>query len=62
MTDQARHLIDSFEALPAEAQHEVLAQLLRRTMNVDYTTLPEVSLIRAADVIFRGYDRRESAA
>ena len=60
MTDAARHLIDSFEALPAEAQHEVLAQLLRRSTIVEYTALPEVSLLHAADVIFQGYDRRES--
>ena len=62
MTDAAKHLIDSFEALSAEAQHEVLAQLLRRLMDVEYTGLPEATLLHAADVIFQEYDRREGGA
>ena len=62
MTNSAKHLLDSFEALPAEEQHEVLAQLLRRLTEIDYGALPDEALLHAAGVVFRDYDRREGGA
>jgi hypothetical protein len=62
MTDAAKHLLESFEALPAEEQHEVLAQLLRRLTETGYDALPDEALLHAADVVFQDYDRREGGA
>ena len=62
MTNSAKHLLDSFEALPAEEQHEVLAQLLRRLTETGYGALPDEALLHAADVVFQDYDRPEGRA
>ena len=62
MTNAAKQLLESFEALPASEQHEVLAQLLRRLMDSDYGTVSEATMLHAADVVFQDYDRREGAA
>ena len=62
MTNAAKQLLESFEALPASEQHEVLAQLLRRLMDSDYGTVSEATMLHAADAVFQDYDRREGAA
>jgi hypothetical protein len=59
MTTAARQLIDSFDALPEQEKHEVLAQLLRRLMNAPYATVSDDDLAQAADVVFQEYDHRE---
>lgn len=61
MTNAAKQLLDSFEALPVEEQREVLAQLLRRLTESDYGTPADTTMLHAADVVFQDYDRRESA-
>jgi hypothetical protein len=60
MTNAARQLIDSFEALPEQEKHEVLGQLLRRLMETPYASPSDEDLTGAADLIFQDYDRRES--
>lgn len=60
MTNAARQLIDSFEALPEEEKHEVLAQLLRRLMDSPYASPSDEELTRAADLVFQDYDRHEA--
>ena len=60
MTNAVKHLLDSFDALPAEEQHEVLAQLLRRLTETGYGALPDEALLHAADEVFQDYDRREA--
>jgi len=62
MTNAARELIDSFEALPEQEKHEVLAQLLRRLMDSPYSLPTDEELTQAADLVFQEYDRRESQA
>jgi hypothetical protein len=59
MTNVARHLIDSFEALPEQEKHEVLRQLLRRLMDKPYASLTDEELTGAADLVFQEYDRGE---
>ena len=61
MTNAAKQLLDSFEALPAQEQQEVLAQLLRRLMASDYDNVSEAAMLQAADAVFQDYDRREGA-
>lgn len=60
MTNAARQLIDSFEALPEGEKHEVLAQLLRRLIDTPYSTPSDQELTRVADLVFQEYDRREA--
>lgn len=60
MTNAARQLIDSFEALPEEEKHEVLSQLLRCLMEKPYTSASDEELVGVADLIFQEYDRREA--
>jgi hypothetical protein len=60
MTNAAKQLIDSFEALSEDEKHEVLAQLLRRLMSTPYSSPTEGDLLQAADLVFQEYDRRES--
>lgn len=60
MTNAAKQLIDSFEALPEQEKHEVLAQLLRRLMGTPYSSLSDEELTGAADLVFPEYDRREA--
>ena len=62
MTNAAKHLLESFEALPAEEQHEVLAQLLRRLTETGYDALPDEALLHVAEAVFQDYDRREGGA
>ena len=60
MTNAARQLIDSFEALPEDEQQAVLGQLLRRLMEKPYASPSDEELRGTADVIFQDYDRREA--
>jgi hypothetical protein len=59
MTNAAKQLIDSFEALPEQEKHEVLSQLLRRLMDKPYSSPTDDELRGAADLVFQEYDRRE---
>jgi len=60
MTNAAKQLIDSFEALPEDEKHEVLAQLLRRLMSTPYSSPSDEDLVQAADLVFKEYHLRES--
>jgi hypothetical protein len=60
MTNAARQVIDSFEALPEQEKHAVLAQLLRRLMEKPYDSASDEELIGVADLIFQEYDQREA--
>ena len=60
MTNAARQLIDSFEALPEEEKHEVLAQLLRLLIRSPYSLPSDEDLTHVADSVFQEYDRDEA--
>jgi len=60
MTNAARKLIDSFEALPEEEKQEVFAHLLRRLIDSPYQLPSDEELNHAADLVFQEYDRREA--
>ncbi len=60
MTNAARQLIDSFEALPEEEKHEVLVQLLQRLIGTSYSSPSDNELSHVADLVFREYDRDEA--
>jgi hypothetical protein len=60
MTNAARRLIDSFEALPEQEKHEVLAQLLRSLISSPYSSPSDDELTHVADLVFQDYDRAEA--
>ena len=60
MGNAARHLLESFEALPESDQREVLAQLLRRAAEIPYDFPSDGELLQAADQIFQDLDRLEA--
>ena len=60
MSNTARQLIASFEALPEQEKHEVLSQLLRRLMDTPYASPTDDELTHVADLVFQEYDRREA--
>lgn len=60
MTNAAKRLIDSFEALAEQDQRQVLIQLLRRIMDQPYASFTDEELTDAADLVFQEYDHRES--
>jgi hypothetical protein len=59
MRDAARKLVASFESLPETDKHEVLAELLSRTLKSNYSSPSNDELLAAADEIFLELDRRE---
>ena len=61
MINAAQQLIESFEALPEQEKHAVLAQLLRRLIDSPYSTPTDEELVHAADPVFQEYDRREAS-
>jgi hypothetical protein len=58
MPPQARDLLDAFDALPAEEQRQVAAEILRRTAGAD--DLPDAAYHELAVELFLGYDAREA--
>ncbi len=62
MTDAARQLIETFQTLPELDKREILAVLLRETIQVPYETLSDDDLTAAADAVFLDLDRREAGA
>lgn len=60
MTNTARQLLDAFEALPDKEKHEVLSELLRRSLASPYPSPTDEELTQAADLVFQEYDRREA--
>ena len=59
MTNAARQLIETFEALPEGEKRVVTMEILRRTALEDHPQLDEAELILAADQVFLELDRRE---
>jgi hypothetical protein len=59
MTQAARDVLAAFDALPPAEQHQVAAEILRRSAAAG--DLPEAALHELADELFRGYDAEESA-
>ena len=60
MTDQSLALLESFEALSPDQQHEVAAEILRRSLSLQYPPLTDDDLARVADEQFQELDRHEA--
>ena len=57
MTENARALLDAFDALPTEDRRELLAEIFRRS--TPESDELEQDLLLAADELFRSYDVEE---
>ena len=60
MTTNARRIIEEFDELGEAEQHEVLIQLLHKSIKSPYPSLTESELISAADEVFLELDQGES--
>jgi len=60
MTEAARRLLESFEALPEMERAEVAAAILRRVAWSKHTTPDDLDLTAAADSVFLEFDRDEN--
>ncbi len=59
MTDAARRIVETFEALPEEDRQTVVVEILRRTAADVYPALEDKDLVLAAEQVFLELDRRE---
>jgi hypothetical protein len=59
MTRAARQIIETFEALPEPDKKAVAVEILRQTVDENYSNLEDTDLIFAADQVFLELDRRE---
>lgn len=57
MTKAARHLIETFEALPEDDKRVVTLAILRQSAVEEHSPLDEAELILAADQVFLDLDR-----
>ena len=60
MTKIASQLIETFDSLSREEQHEVLTELLRRSDGILQTSLTDDQLVSLADDLFQTLDAEES--
>ncbi len=60
MTEIASQLLATFETLPADEQHELVTQLLRRTGDLPDTLLSDDGLTAIADQLFQSLDAEEA--
>ena len=59
MTEAAERFLRYFKALPKPDQHDVLASLLRLSLEADYLAPSDDELTHAADQVFLALDQAE---
>ena len=57
MTETAKKLLDTFDALPEPERQEIAREILRRTALAEHGALEDAELIALADEVFHGLDR-----
>ena len=60
MSETAAKLLATFDSLEPQEQHELLAELLRRSGELPDTFLTDDQLVGLADELFQGLDAEES--
>ncbi len=60
MSELGVQILESFDSLPIEEQHEVLTAMLRRTGELPGTLLSDENLVELADELFQTLDAEES--
>lgn len=59
MNTQSQQLLQSFDRLPEAEKQEVVAEILRRTLNVDIPSLTDDELTLSAEALFLSLDEWE---
>jgi hypothetical protein len=59
MTETAKRLLDTFDALLEAERHEVAREILRRTGLAAHGSMEDAELVALADEVFRGLDHTE---
>jgi hypothetical protein len=57
---QSQQLLESFERLPEEEKQQIVAEILRRTLNQDISSLSDDELTLSAEALFLDLDRDET--
>jgi hypothetical protein len=60
MNASVKEILDSFEQLPESEKRELVSEILRRTVELDYPNLTEDELVYNAEEIFLELDSREA--
>ncbi|MGL5807958.1 MAG: hypothetical protein ACRC2R_07880 [Xenococcaceae cyanobacterium] len=60
MNNQSQQLLESFDRLPEDEKQQVVAEILRRTLNTDIPSLTDDELTLSAEALFLSLDRWES--
>jgi hypothetical protein len=61
MTTAVKHLLESFQRLSTNEQHEAMREILRRNLAQPYGPLTDEALAEIADESFLDLDQREAA-
>ncbi len=61
MSTEAQNLVATFNALPANDQHDAAVSILRATLKMDLGPLSDEALCLAAEELFLKLDRREAS-
>ena len=59
MTETAKRLLDTFDALPEPERQEVAREILRRTALAEHGPLEDADLVALADKVFRELDHAD---
>lgn len=59
MNTQSQQLLESFKQLPEEEKQQVVAEILRQTLNQDISSLTDDELTLSAEALFLDLDRWE---
>lgn len=60
MSPAVEGMLKNFEGLSSQEQHEVVAEVLRRSRNLDWPPLTDSDLVQIADAVFVQLDDAES--
>ena len=60
MTQAAKRVLETIEALPSAERHEVVAELLRRAAQSEHDLPVDADLVALADQVFLELDKREA--
>jgi hypothetical protein len=60
MTTDVKEILNTFDLLPDNDKKDLASEILRRTVHFDFPPLTDEELIRSAEKLFLGLDRREA--
>ena len=62
VTSSVQQMLDTFDQMPEAEKREFAAEILRRTLSLEYEPLSDEELTLNAEQLFRELDRREAAS